>query len=193
MSRLIVWPRGEVVKASATLTRRAAMLYNAPRMPGPLRRGTGLPKNAVVAAVCLVAIGASVYLLARPTGTRGDVNLADYHRPWVCEACGHTSRALPGPGKRRCPQCGDDKAVQSIVFVCGKCGEEFEAYRRLDNYDTDATPGKGGKLVLPLPHFRKPGGEWTPDRTKLGPIRCPACGSDDAATLTEKTFGPARK
>jgi DNA-directed RNA polymerase subunit RPC12/RpoP len=152
-----------------------------------------VPGKGVIAAVCLAVIAACVAVWTRRSALDGNVNLADYHRPWVCEACGETFRGLPGPGTRRCPKCGQDKGVQSVLFTCGRCGREFEAYRRLDQYDTGATFGEGGKVVLPLPHFRRAGGEWTTERDTLGPTTCPGCGNAEPATLKEKAGGPAGK
>jgi DNA-directed RNA polymerase subunit RPC12/RpoP len=156
-------------------------------------RRRSVRRKGVIAGVCVVVVACCGFLLTRHSDPYASINLADYHRPWVCEACGHTFRELPGPGTRRCPKCGQDKCVQSVVFVCGRCGREFEAYRRLDQYDTGATFGQDGKLVLPLPHFRRAGGEWTTDQAALGPAVCPCCGNGEPATLKEKAFGPGGK
>jgi hypothetical protein len=152
-----------------------------------------LRKKALVAAVCLAAIAASLSMLLRPARRTSAADLAEYRSAWVCEACGETFRALPGQGKRACPACGKPEGVQSVLFVCGPCGREFEGYRRVDYYDAEARPGEGGKVTLPLPHFKRAGGEWTTDRSQLGRLRCPACGNEDAARLQEKTFGPPKR
>jgi hypothetical protein len=155
-----------------------------------LQQGRAVTKNQWTVLACLAVLVVCGWMLFRPDGKPRAEDLDDYRRPWVCEACDHRFLALPGPGRRTCPQCGREEAVQSVIYVCGACGAEFEAYRRVDHYDEGAPPGPDGKVVLPLPHFKRPGGEWTTDRSELDDIACPKCGNTDAATLREKTYGP---
>lgn len=152
-----------------------------------------MSRSAATLAVCVALILGSAYTVLRPSAGHRTVDLTEYRCPWVCDACGHSFLALPGPGTRKCPKCGADKGAQSIRCVCGKCGAEFEACRRVDHYDTSGELGPDGKMTLPLPHYKKSGGEWTTDRAKLGGTPCPKCGNADTKTLEEKRFGPPSK
>ena len=139
--------------------------------------------------VCLVIIAVSVYF-AHPRHRRPKINPEDYRRPWVCEACGHTFREVPTAGVLPCPKCGKKQAVQSVVYTCGKCGCEFEAYRLKDYYGSDETHDESGRPILPVAYFKKAGGKWATRLAELGPLKCPKCGNSDPATLTQKVFAP---
>jgi len=138
---------------------------------------------------CLTLTAVGIYF-AWPKHGVPTVDPDDYRRPWVCDACGHTFQEPPGAGLLPCPECGEKKGAQVAVFVCKGCGKEFEAYRFADFYSVEGGVGPDGKPAVPATYYKKPGGEWTLDRGKLGPIACPGCGNSDAAKLEEKTFGP---
>ena len=146
-----------------------------------------MAKKIGIAAVCIVVTAVSAYFALPPRG-RPEINPEDYRRPWVCEACGHEFLEPPTSGMRVCPKCGKKEAVQSYVYVCESCDKEFEAYRFKDNYGIEEA-GPGGE-VDPMPRFKKPGGKWAKRLADLGPLKCPHCGNDDPATLTEKVFAP---
>jgi DNA-directed RNA polymerase subunit RPC12/RpoP len=150
---------------------------------------TPLARNALIVVACLVLIAASVYF-ALPRRQFPKIVPEDYRRPYVCDACGHTFLEVPAPGVRTCPKCGKDEGVQSVTYVCGKCGTEFEAYRLKDFYGASVPAGVDPRTVAPLPHFKMAGGEWVTSRAQLGPIKCPKCGNEDAATLKMRIYAP---
>ena len=152
-----------------------------------------MARKAVIAAACILVTGLCTYMVLRPAGAGRRAITQDDHVPWVCDACGHRFSGPPYPGKRPCPDCGRNEAVRSIVFVCGKCGEEFEAYRLFDNYSTEAGPAQSADTGLPLPHVKRPGGRWTADPAELDLIACPRCRNDDPATLAPKARRERRR
>ena len=147
-----------------------------------------MAKKIGIVVACVALIAVSVYI-ALPPRRLPKVNPEDYRRPWVCDACGHTFRELPGPGLRPCPKCGELAGVQSIIYTCGKCGAEFEAYRLKDMYGATAEQGADA-MGSDIAYAKKAGGEWTTVFSILKPIKCPKCGNTDPATLKEKLFGP---
>ena len=148
-----------------------------------------MAKKAAVAAVSLLVIVLSLYVTFRPSSPRLKLRPPDYRRPWVCERCSHTFLDLPTTGVRACPRCGDRSAVQSVVYVCGQCGGEFEAYRLKDYYGAESGTDERGRPVLPVAYVKTAGGEWTTDAAQLGPLRCPKCGNAAASTLRRKAYG----
>ena len=152
-------------------------------------RGLPLAKKVGTVVVCVALIAVSVYF-ALPSYRPAKIDPDDYRRPWVCEACGHTFMEPPTAGVLPCPKCGKKQAVQSIVTACGKCGAEFEAYRFKDYYGAPEATDENGQPVAPIAYFKQVGGDWTTNRTDLGPIKCPKCANADPATLVEKVFAP---
>jgi len=148
-----------------------------------------MAKKMGTVVACLVAIGVGVYL-ALPKRQIPKIRAADYYRPWVCEACGHTFRGPSAQGMLACPQCGKKRAVWSVVYTCGKCGAEFEAYRARDYSGTDPGTDEAGEPVVPATYYKRAGGTWTTNRDDLGTITCPKCKNADPATVTEKRFAP---
>jgi len=132
-----------------------------------------LAKKVGTVVVCVALIAVSVYF-ALPSYRPPKINPDDYRRPWVCEACGHTFMEPPTAG----------------VLPCPKCGAEFEAFRYKDYYGVGPAHDEGGEPMPPLPHYKRPGGEWVTNRDELGDIKCPKCGNADPATLKEKVFAP---
>jgi len=146
-------------------------------------------RKIAIAIGCLALTAIGVYL-AWPKHRIPTPNPDDYRRPWVCDACGHTWQAPPSQGLLACPKCGEKKGAQAAIFVCKACGKEFEAYRFADFYSLDGEVGPDGKPAVPATYYKKPGGAWTTDRSKIEPIVCPGCGNSDAAKLEEKVFAP---
>ena len=134
-----------------------------------------LAKKVATIVACVVAIVVSVYI-ALPSHRPPKIDPDDYRRPWVCEACGHTFLEPPTAGVLPCPKCGKKQGVQSIVYTCGKCGAEFEAYRFKDYYGAAEATDENGQPMAPIAYFKKAGGEWTTSLADLGPIKCPKCG-----------------
>ena len=145
----------------------------------------------IVVAACLAVIALCCYATFRPRDGRPRIDPEAYRIQWVCEGCGHTFVEQPAAGVRPCPQCGKTAAVQSRLYVCGKCGAEFEGWRVKDYYGADDATDEQGRPVLPVTYFKRPGGEWTTDATALGPLTCPKCGNADEATLKQKAGGGA--
>ena len=149
-----------------------------------------MAKKIGTVVVCVGLIAVSIYF-ALPSYRPPKIDPDDYRRPWVCDACGHTFMEPPTAGVLPCPKCGKKQGVQSIVYTCGKCGAEFEAFRYKDYYGVGPAHDEGGEPMPPLPHYKRPGGEWVTNRDELGDIKCPKCGNADPATLKEKVFAPA--
>ena len=145
-----------------------------------------MTRKAVTIVVCLVAIAASLCYTLWPRERRPPLSAERHGRPWVCEACGHTFVHLLAPGTLRCPSCGEHAAVQSVVYACGKCDGEFEAYRLKDYSAAESATDERGKPVLPVVYGKAPGGTWTTNVAQLTPSRCAECGNADAATLRPK-------
>lgn len=144
-------------------------------------------KKILIAGACAVAVAACVYVLL-PGGSRPRPSSDASPIPWVCESCGHTFSAPTAYGRLKCPQCGKRAAVQSVIYVCGNCGAEFEAYRLLDNYGGDEHD-ESGKPMLHMPYFKGQNGKWTPYLNEVGPTKCPQCGNDRRADRKPKSPG----
>ena len=149
-----------------------------------------MAKKAAIVALCLLLIAVSAHFALPRRRVPTTIDADDYRRPWVCEACGHTFLEPPTAGVRVCPECGQKKAVHSIIYVCAKCGHEFEACRYKHYYGSDEEFDEDGKPVMPTGYYKDIGGTWTPNRKALRPVKCPECGNADPATLAEKLFVP---
>lgn len=133
-----------------------------------------MSKKPVMAVASAVAILFCIWLIW-PSGRK--VSRRELRRPYVCDACGHRFKAVPGTERIRCPKCGKTEAVLYHEYECRQCGERFEAFRERQ---AGAEGGPPSADEPPLMEYKKPDGEWVTSAEALGDIQCPHCGSTNA-------------
>jgi hypothetical protein len=124
-----------------------------------------MAKKAALVVVSLAVIGACAWYLL---GRSGGVPREELKRVYVCDACEHRFKALPGEGPVVCPKCKAEQTARIHVYECKACGERFEGFRERERGGTDAPP---------IVEHKRPGGQWTRVSEALGPIACPKCRS----------------
>ena len=120
-------------------------------------------KKIAIVAICLVVIGACVWLMLPKGGGVPPERLLQSH---VCEACDHAYTAAAGADAALCPKCQKRAGVRVHRYTCGGCGETFEAFRERELGE----PGQPPRL-----EYKRPGGTWTASSESLGDIVCPTC------------------
>ena len=131
-----------------------------------------MAKRAAIVAACVMVLGFAAWRLWPGRG-RG-VTPEMVNRPRVCEECGHRFGGSPEPIVAECPKCHKRAGVRVRSYVCGACGERFEAFRERT---ADATLEELDLMTPPELVYKREGGEWMPSVQELGEIKCPKCAS----------------
>ena len=125
-----------------------------------------MSKKVVMVVASLAAIAACAWYMW-PKGTA--VSREQLMQPYVCEACDHHFRAVPGTDAVECPECHKKTAVRCHEYECAACGARFEAFRERQGGEDDGPP---------VMEYKRPGGQWLRSPELLGKITCPKCKSD---------------
>lgn len=136
-----------------------------------------MAKKLAIGAASVAAIAVCVWsVLPKDTGVPRE-RLLQTH---VCEACDYPYSAAPGADAAQCPKCKKKAGVRVHRYVCGGCGETFEAFREREI----GAPGQPPRI-----EYKKPGGQWAAASESLGDIVCPKCRSTKVGPAPAKPAG----
>ena len=90
---------------------------------------------------------------------------------WTCEACGEQFYGPSAVSPTECKKCGEEEAVRSIYYMCEKCENTFEAYRRKmppAPPTPEGTPEEAMPLIMMERFIKQADGEWVKEVSEEG-------------------------